>query len=71
MKKSLPVLFLICFAMPSVVLAHPGHGRKEWEFSLIHYLLDPVHFIPGFVFVGCIFFVILRLKKANTKNKYR
>jgi hypothetical protein len=34
--------------------AHEGHGRAEWQSSVIHYLLEPEHAVPALIVLACV-----------------
>lgn len=55
MLKRLFVLLLIL--IPTLGVAHPGHGKEGGNFSLLHYLSEPLHLISGIVVLSI--FVLL------------
>ncbi|MFV0446035.1 MAG: hypothetical protein ACK5Q5_20860 [Planctomycetaceae bacterium] len=44
MSRILVIVAALC-ALPSTVLAHPGHGETAPD-SLTHYAFEPVHLLP-------------------------
>jgi hypothetical protein len=33
---------------------HEGHGRADWQSSVLHYLLEPMHAIPIAIGLVCV-----------------
>ncbi|VAX35256.1 hypothetical protein MNBD_UNCLBAC01-1714 [hydrothermal vent metagenome] len=61
------LLFLIILSVPSIVIAHPGHGLERELFSLLHYLIEPVHLAIG-IALGSVIAIIFWLKKINSRK---
>jgi len=52
------------FALATVAHAHPGHGEPGDDFSLIHYVTEPLHLGVGFcLLVGAV--AMLGLLRAS------
>ena len=45
-------LTIMGFVFMSVAAAHPGHGHSGGDFSLMHYLSDPLHIVMGLFLVA-------------------
>lgn len=69
MKKTIFVILCIFYCIPKSALAHPGHGHKEWEYSLIHFLVEPVHWAVGVALTACIAVTIVYYTQRKLKAK--
>ena len=54
--------------LPSMAVAHPGHGRPEVEHSVLHYVVSPTHFLPPIIAVGLLV-LIVRWRNSLKRNK--
>jgi hypothetical protein len=65
MKKFIAVSLMIFVAfLPEVLMAHPGHGGHEGGYTIIHYLVEPMHAV---VTIGCIVAVIAFVRYSRKK----
>lgn len=49
--------------------AHEGHGRAEWQGTVLHWLLEPAHFIPAALALAGIAIVVFRMRKRFAKRR--
>ena len=47
-------LTIMGFVFTSIAAAHPGHGDGGGDFSLMHYLSDPLHIVIGLLLVAAV-----------------
>lgn len=46
-KLSAALATIMGLLVSSIAVAHPGHGYISGDFSLVHYLIEPVHMVTG------------------------
>jgi hypothetical protein len=67
MKKFIAVSLMIFVAfLPEVLLAHPGHGGHEGGYTIIHYIVEPMHAI---VTLGSIVVAIVLVRYSRKKQQ--
>jgi hypothetical protein len=67
MKNFIAISFMIFIAfLPEVLLAHPGHGGHEGGYTIIHYIVEPMHAV---VTIGCIVAAIAFARYSRKKEQ--
>lgn len=62
------IAFVTMVLVPSMVLAHPGHGTFD-GLNLGHYLTSPVHLASLLVIVAATVFAVRYVRKRNRQTK--
>ena len=56
MKKITAAICLLLICLPALLFAHPGHGSTD-GFTIIHYILEPVHaFYTASLLICCVMY---------------
>lgn len=68
-KKVKLFLMMTLVMLPSIAIAHPGHGSHESN-SILHYFATPTHALPLVLLAGVgIYFFVRKLQKDNLKKQ--
>lgn len=70
MSRAMGFASAVAAWLPSVAMAHPGHGTTE-PASVAHYAFEPLHAVPAIVLLlsfGASALVVRRRRKSATKS---
>lgn len=68
MRRFAALLASAAVSLPSLALAHPGHGGTDGH-GLLHYLVEPVHasVLLGLAFAAVVSFVAVRRRERASR----
>jgi hypothetical protein len=68
MKKVLTALSLFILCIPSISLAHPGHGDTD-GYTITHYFTEPVHVVIAIAVLTAVAVYTRQVRKNKQANK--
>jgi hydrogenase/urease accessory protein HupE len=68
MKKILTALSLFVLCIPSISLAHPGHGNTD-GYTITHYFTEPVHVVIAIGVLAAVAVYTRQVRKSKQANK--
>lgn len=60
LRAAVPVVMVL---VSSIAVAHEGHGHPEHQDGVMHYLVNPSHFLPGIIILTAIVFAAWRINR--------
>jgi membrane protein DedA with SNARE-associated domain len=63
--KKFSLMSIAAVLLPVLIMAHPGHGDTD-GYSIIHYLVEPIHAIAT---IGVVFAAIVYIRWQRKKSR--
>jgi hydrogenase/urease accessory protein HupE len=69
MTKRVAAIGLVWLALVSRAAAHPGHGHGGGDFSLTHYLTEPMHLSVAIPLLMLVALIATRVTRARSLRR--